>query len=255
MAPTRQRSGSRATRSVRGRRPAAARKRTGNAPARRKALRRRWVAVLSVLTVLGLGYTVGFTELLAVRSIEVSGTDRIEQATVLDLAAIPRLRPMVRADTDGIEQRIAKVPQVERVVVSRTWPSTITIEITERHPVAYFVAHDGIRLVDRAGVPFHEVGKRPKKLPRLKVETVAASDQATGAAMRVLTAIPDKLRKRVTEVSADTGNSVELRLTKGKVVRWGNAAQIERKAQVLGALLSRPGEYYDVSSPELPTVR
>lgn len=240
---------------MRGRRPTAARQRTANAPGRRKALRRRWVAVLTVLTVLGIGYAVAFTELLAVRTIEVSGTDRIEQATLLELAAIPELRPMVRVDTDGIEQRIAKVPQVERVVVSRSWPSTITIEVTERSPVAYFVAHDGVRLVDPAGVPFHEVTKRPKKLPRLRVETVAASDQATSAAMRVLTALPGDLRKRVTEVSADTGNSVELRLRKGKMVRWGNAEQIERKAQVLSALLSRPGKYYDVSSPELPTVR
>lgn len=218
-------------------------------------LRRRLIALLAVLTVVGLAYVLLFTPSLGVRSIEVSGIDRVDKATVLELARIPDRRAMLRIDTDGAEQRIAKLPQVERVVVARSWPSTVTIEVTERVPVTYFRAYDGIRLVDRSGVPFHRVSKPPKKLPELKVSTVASTDPATRAATTVLSGLPPKLAKRVKQVAARTPGSVELTLAGGKVVRWGNTGQSDRKARVLDALLPRKGEYYDVSSPELPTVR
>jgi cell division protein FtsQ len=38
-------------------------------------------------------------------------------------------------------------------------------------------------------------------------------------------------------------------------VRWGPDEEAERKASVLVALLTRPGRVYDVTSPDLPTVR
>ena len=52
---------------------------------------------------------------------------------------------------------------------------------------------------------------------------------------------------------------VELRLDNGRAgtareVRWGDAGQGDRKAAVLGPLLTQPGKIYDVSSPALPTI-
>jgi cell division protein FtsQ len=38
-------------------------------------------------------------------------------------------------------------------------------------------------------------------------------------------------------------------------VIWGTNERTEEKAQKLTALLTRPGRTYDVSSPDLPTVR
>ncbi|HSL06993.1 MAG TPA: cell division protein, partial [Pseudonocardiaceae bacterium] len=40
----------------------------------------------------------------------------------------------------------------------------------------------------------------------------------------------------------------------GREVRWGGVEQGDRKAAVLGPLLTQPGKIYDVSSPTLPTV-
>ncbi|MGH3948043.1 MAG: cell division protein FtsQ/DivIB [Pseudonocardiaceae bacterium] len=241
-------------RSVRGRRPDVARKHTADAPGRRKALLRRWLALLIVLTVLGLGYLLLFTSLLGVRSVEVTGVKRVSAAEVIELARIPDRHAMLRVDTDGVERRVVSLHEVRAVEVSRSWPSTITIEVTERSPVAYFRAHDGIWLVDAYGVPFHKQSKKPRTLPELELTTVSSSDPTTRAVTAVLTGLPDRLRKRVTEVGAKTPGSVELTLSNGKKVRWGDAGQLERKSKVLAALLTRPGDIYDVSSPELPTV-
>ncbi|MFB9725169.1 cell division protein FtsQ/DivIB [Haloechinothrix salitolerans] len=246
--------GARDRRSVRGRRPGDARSATANLPSRRKALRRRLVAVATVAALIGLGYVLLFTPLIGVKTVEVTGIERIDRADVVTLADIPMRRSLLRIDTDAAERAVATLPQVENVSVVRSLPSTVRIEVTERTPIAYFAAYDGIRLVDRMGVPFHRVKKPPKKLPELRVNTVATDDPATRAATAVLTGIPDQLANRVATVTADSPVNVELRLRGGKIVQWGDAQRIGRKSRVLAALLTRPGKVYDVSSPELPTV-
>lgn len=222
---------------------------------RRKVLLQRLLAVVIVLAVAGLGYLLVFTPVVGVGSVEVIGVKRLEKAKVLKLADIAKDYPMVRVNTDGAEERIATLPQVEQVEVSRSWPSTISIEITERRPIAYFDAQDGLWLVDRFGVPFHRVGQRPGRLPELKIATVASDDRTTRAATSVLTAIGSGLRDRVNMITARSPHSLTMNLSGGQVVRWGDDSQIERKSRVLRALLTRPGKYYDVSSPELPTVK
>lgn len=219
--------------------------------------RRRAIAVLSVITVVALVYLLFFSSLLGVQSVEVSGTKRVAKEDVLRLAEVRTAEPILSYDTGAAEERIGALPQVAEVEVGRSLPSTLTIEITERTPLAYFTAGDRIRLVDRTGVPFHQVGKTPGWLPELRVGTVASSDPATRAAMRVLAEIPAKLRNRVEVVSADTPGDIQFTLSgeDEKVVEWGDAEQIDRKAKVLDALLSQPGEIYDVSSPELATVK
>lgn len=212
------------------------------------------MAIASVLAVVALIIVLLFTPLIGVRDVEVTGTKRIDRADVVALADIPMRRSLLRIDTDAAERAVATLPQVESVSVVRSLPSTVRIEITERTPIAYFRAYDGIRLVDREGVPFHRVSTPPKRLPELHVDTVATDDPATRAATAVLTGIPGQLARRVVTVTAESPVSVELRLRGGKVIHWGDAEQIDRKSRVLAALLTRPGKVYDVSSPELPTV-
>jgi cell division protein FtsQ len=48
-------------------------------------------------------------------------------------------------------------------------------------------------------------------------------------------------------------DSLTLTLQDGREVRWGSAAQTERKVQVLSVLLRRPAQVYDVSVPAQPT--
>ena len=50
-------------------------------------------------------------------------------------------------------------------------------------------------------------------------------------------------------------SGVQFTLEDGKRVVWGSADSSELKANVLVALLSQPGRTYDVSSPDLPTIR
>jgi cell division protein FtsQ len=223
-------------------------------PTRRRYLARRWMALLIVLAVLGLTYVVMFTSLIGVRTVEVLGTHDISRDAVRAAAAVELGTPMVRLDTEEVAQRVAKLPRVAEVAVSRSFPTTVEIQVTERTPVAVVPDSDGTHLVDRTGLDYATVSARPGGLPVLKVVKVAPDDQSTHAAVTVLGAIPDQLRKRVVEVSARTPGDVQLRLRSGKVVKWGDAEDNERKSAVLAPLLTRPGKTYDVATPDFPTV-
>jgi cell division protein FtsQ len=243
--------------SRRGRRSPSDRARTGTRPALREELRRRWIALLGVLTVIGLGYVFYFTSFLGVNSVDVIGAHSVSADQVRAVAAVPDQEPMLRVSTDAIRARVAMMPGVDTVEVSRSWPSAITITIVERTAIAYFdsgPAGGGFHLVDGGGVDYQTVKAKPTGLPQLRLPKVSADDPVTRAVTAVLGAIPPQLQKQVTYATALTPGGVEFGLIDGKTVRWGNAEQTDRKAKVLAALLSREGKIYDVSAPELPTV-
>ncbi|OLT48571.1 cell division protein FtsQ [Saccharomonospora sp. CUA-673] len=226
----------------------------GDVASRGRVLRRRWIAVLSVVTVVGLAYVLLFTSLLGVRSVEVAGARDVPEEQILDRAQVPDLRPMLRLDTGAIAERVAEIPGIATVDVSRSLPSTVEIAVTERTPAGVYDTGSQLYLVDVGGVVYKEISEPPQGLPEFSLSEVAPNNPETRAVIQVREALPEDLAARVTEWRAETPGSVEFTLRSGKTVRWGNADDSERKAQVLGALMTRDGKTYDVSSPELPTV-
>ena len=252
--PTARRTTGRPVRSRRGRRPLTARQKTGTGISRRKALRRRWVALLTVVTVAAVVYLVGFTSLLGVRSVDITGASSVPVDQIRAAAAVPDREPMLTLDTGEIAGRIRQLPGIATVDVSRSWPSTLDIAVTERTPVGFFTGAGGVHLVDGTGFDYKTVQNKPEKLPELQLSRVAPDDAVTKSVIAVLASLPADLSNQVTVVRAKTPGGVEFMLTNGKTVRWGSAEDAERKAKVLAVLLTREGNVYDVASPELPTV-
>ena len=60
---------------------------------------------------------------------------------------------------------------------------------------------------------------------------------------------------QVGRVVGAVGRVDHLTLVDGREVIWGTTDRTEEKAQKLAALLTQPGHTYDVSSPDLPTVK
>src|SRR5437763_4977510 len=226
-------------------------------PDRHKEIRRRWVALLSVLAVVAGVYLLYFSSMLGVQEVSVLGARSVPADQIRAVAAVPMEKPMLRLDTDEIRDRVAQMPGIATVEVSRSWPDTVEITVTERTAIAFFDSGpggDGIHLVDGGGVVYKTVHARPAGLPELKLPKVSADDPVTRAVTSVLGVIPEQLLKQVTTATARTPASVEFTLTSGKIVRWGTADQTERKAKVLAALLTQDGKIYDVAAPELPTI-
>lgn len=221
---------------------------------RRRVLARRWVAVLVMLVVTALVYMLLFTPVLGVRSVAVSGNKLVAAKDVVTAAAIPDGTPMFRVDTDAARDRIARLPRVASVDVSRSWPGTVRVTITERTPVALVKSADGYHEIDGTGVDFAVIPKAPAGIPTLVIGRAASDDASTVAAVTVLTHIPKQLVKRIITITPHTPGDVQLALKGGKTVKWGSADESERKAAVLAALLTRPGKVYNVAAPDAPAV-
>jgi cell division protein FtsQ len=223
-------------------------------PTRRRALMRRWTVLIVFVCVLAVVYVVLFTGVFGVRTVEVEGVTGLTPDEVRNVAAVEMGQPLIRLDTDEIAARVATLPRVAKVQVERSWPTTVTVQVTERTPVGFVRRPDGVHMVDAAGVDFAVKPQPPTGLPSIEVATVKPEDPATHAVVDVLANIPQQLRDLVVGLSAQSAGSVQMALTNGRIVKWGNSADTERKAMVLAALLTRPGKTYDVSAPDLPTV-
>jgi cell division protein FtsQ len=216
---------------------------------RRKVVRRRVVAILVMLVVTVVVCTVWFTPALGVREVEVRGTVDLTADEVRAAAAVEPGTPLVRLDVDAVAARVRELPRVAGVEVARVLPGTVRLTVDEREPVAVIKAAEGAHLVDVTGKDYATVVQPPIGLPELKV-----SSDAVASAVRVLTQLPEPVRKDVLTVTADSPSDIRLSLGGGREARWGSPADTPRKAAVLQVLLTRKGSVFDVSSPELPTV-
>ncbi len=219
------------------------------APSRRTVVRRRLVAILVMTVVTAVVCAVWFTPVLGVREVEVRGVVEMTEVQVLEAAAIEPGTPLVRVDTEAVAARVRELRRVAGVRVERVLPGSVRLTVDERDPVGVVLAGDGAHLVDATGRDYATVAQPPAGLPELK-----ASGAALDAAVGVVTQLPEALRREVLVVTAGSPSGVRLTLSAGREVRWGSVADSPRKAAVLEVLLTREGEVFDVSSPELPTV-
>jgi cell division protein FtsQ len=233
-------------------RPAAAPAEQGSAGRRGKVLLGLAAAVVLLATAV---WVVGFTGVLGVRTVAVIGVRALSADQVRTVAAVPDGQPLARVDTAAVAERVRALAGVARVAVSRSWPGTVRITVTERRGVAV-VRRDGAGwLIDGSGVVFQRLPAGRRTLPLLEVPGAGPDDPATLVALSALTALSPEVARQVTAVRAPTAESVTLTLSRGRTVLWGGAGQASAKAAVLAALLRRPGTHYDISTPSVVTVR
>lgn len=212
-----------------------------------------WSALVSVIAV-GLGLLLYFTPIMAARSTVIVGLNTISQEEILQAAAVVPDTPLLQIDTDAVAERVATIRRVASARVQREYPSTLRITIVERVPVVVKDYPDGPHLFDRDGVDF-ATDAPPLGLPYLDADNPGPTDAPTEAALQVLLALRPEVAGQVGRIAAPSVASITLTLIDGREVIWGTTDRTEEKALKLGALLTQPGRTYDVSSPDLPTVK
>ncbi|RLV55917.1 FtsQ-type POTRA domain-containing protein [Aeromicrobium phragmitis] len=222
--------------------------------------RRRWIRVLLavlVLALIGTGvWAVWFSGLLVAQKVRVTGLEHLTEEQVLQAADVPLGAPLARLDTEAVQQRVRELVPVRRADVSRSWPETVVITVTERSPAAWISRDNRPWEVDAEGVIFLPVDSPEAGLPELRVDAEDADTVA--AAARVAHDLRDTdpaLAAQVAAIGAETQDSVELALLDGRTVVWGSATDPGAKIRVLKVLLDVPAGVYDVSVPTRPTTR
>jgi cell division protein FtsQ len=209
--------------------------------------------VLAVVGV-GLGLILYFTPAMSARNIVVTGIGTVTREEVLDAARVRPGMPLLQINTNQVADRVAAIRRVASARVQRQYPSALRITIVERVPLAVKDFPDGPHLFDRDGVDF-ATAPPPPALPYIDVADPGPNDPATKAALQVLLALRPEVAGQVSRIAAPSVASITLTLNDGRVVIWGTTDRADEKAEKLAALLTQPGKTYDVSSPDLPTVK
>ncbi|WP_261861322.1 cell division protein FtsQ/DivIB [Mycobacterium montefiorense] len=210
--------------------------------------------VLVVIVGVGLALILYFTPVMSARNIVVTGNGAVSREEVLDAAGVRISTPLLQVNTNQVADRVAAIRRVASARVQRQYPSALRITIVERVPVVVKDFPDGPHLFDRDGVDF-ATGPPPPALPYIDVTNPGPTDPTTMAALQVLLALRPEVADQVGRIAAPSLASITLTLGDGRVVIWGTTDRTDEKAEKLAALLTQPGKTYDVSSPDLPTVK
>lgn len=172
----------------------------------------------------------------------------LSTADVEALVQVPEGTPLLRISPSEVEGRIATLPQVSAVTVTRAWPSTLVVDVERRVPVAAMPSTTGgYDIVDASGVVIRTSPTVVEGLP-----VVSATGPGLEAAIAVARDMPEWLRDKVESVEGSTRNDVTLLLRNGSVVMWGSGEDNAFKAEVLQVLLKVKALRYDVSAPGTP---
>jgi cell division protein FtsQ len=225
----------------------------------KRARRRRliWLGSAGAVVVLILGVVVtAFSPLMALHTIDVEGTQRIDSAAI-QRALAPQLgRPLPLISLGQVHSELERFPLIRSYSIESLPPGTLVVQVVERQPIGVVQNGSEFDVVDPARVTITSSQTRPAGLPVIKVGgAVGSAGEKRGfaAAVAVLRALPATVLGRVDSISAATEDDVTLSLANGPTVVWGSAAQSELKAADLSRLMAAPGasgvSEYDVSSP------
>ena len=221
------------------------------------AHRKLILGTMAAVLVAAIGvWLVAFSSVFGVGTIEVRGAHNVSADQVRSVAKITDGTPLVRLDTDAIRTRVEALPDIASVQVTTSFPSTVTITVTERVALGVVQsAAGGYMLVDRTGDQFRHVAARPRHLPLFVVPDGTDARTTGGAVATVAAALPARVRGRIASIQALDPNAITLLMHNGRVVRWGSADRSADKARILPALLAQPGSQIDVTDPDQPFLR
>lgn len=184
---------------------------------------------------------------------DVTGNDRLSAEAVQEATGVPPGENLMRVDAQRAAAGVAELPWVRTATVSRQWPSTLGVEITERRVVLYSREDDGTHLIDETGTPFI-VDEPPEDA--LEVTGEGRDDpEVLASLVEVAEALPDQVRAQVARMDAPSDRDIEFHLDDGRTVYWGAAQNNHDKALAMETVLTRQGQHWNVSSPTMVTVR
>ncbi|GIF68063.1 cell division protein FtsQ [Asanoa ishikariensis] len=226
--------------------------------ARRRRLRAAlpWAVGVGFLSVLGLlAWVILGSSLLGVRTVAVDGTSLLGPDEVRAAAAVPAGAPLARLDLEAVAARVSTLPAVEKATVTRQWPDALTVVVVERTAEAVVPQGRRFLVVDRFGVVFQDLNRRPAHLPLVRIADPRGNVDGTRGAVGVIASLSQSLRRQLLEVGVAGPAQITLKLSGGRTVVWGDASRSTEKATVTAGLLQRDGKTFDVSDPGVVTIR
>jgi cell division protein FtsQ len=141
-------------------------------PEQTRYRRRRKVATWMVFALVVVALVAGGRVLLlrsprfTLQTVSVTGAVDVPVKVIRAASGLRVGVPLLAADLDGAQARVAAIPSVASVQASRHWPGSVELHVTERTPVALAASPSGLRLVDYTGMAYRQAGSKAPALPR-----------------------------------------------------------------------------------------
>jgi cell division protein FtsQ len=186
----------------------------------RRRLRVLLVAV-ALASAIGIAWLIVQSPFLAVKQVNVEGATRHSASEVEAAAAVKDGSALLFVDTDAVARRVEALPWVGEARVERDLPTSLTITVNERLPVAWVRrpvpsgSPEGtlgtIVLVDRSGRVLGEEAQPPVGLPEL-IGVTRVPDRGDriepAAPARAIAQLPDALRSQTASLHRRRGQAV-----------------------------------------------
>ncbi len=204
-------------------------------------------------TTLALVAVAVFSPLLALRTITVEGTSRVDAVALRHAVDSQLGTPLALLNQGELNRQLASFSLIRSYSTEIVPPGTLVIRVVERTPIGAIQGTDDFELVDPAGVVVERSKTRPAGYPLIELGSGRIDGPGFASMGQVLLAMPASLLSKVDTITAQTHDDVTLTLTGSpQRVVWGSSDHSAAKAQLLADLLalhsgSGSGEY-DVSA-------
>jgi cell division protein FtsQ len=222
--------------------------------------RRRIALLLAAIALLAAFHFLWFRDssLVAVRNVQVEGVttsngDEIRAA----LDRTGRDMTTLHVNLDELQAAVRDYPSVASVSADPSFPSGLTIRVTERRPAALLGSGSSAVPVAGDGTVLRGMGRGGSELPEIPAP-VPPSGHLDGVALQeaiVLGAVPGPLRSQIAK-AANGPEGIKVELEAGIDLVFGNSSRAAAKWAAASRVLADPGlqgvAYVDVRSPERP---
>lgn len=248
-----------------------------------------WMGIaLALIVVLAVGFAVLYnSSAFTIARVEVSGVEHLTSEEMSQLAGVPAASTLLRVDTAQIERRLCQNAWVKSARVVRSFPSTLSIQVTERSIAAvvevpvqggkatksWAVSDDHIWLM-----PIPKKGSEASRTTSSQIYADAdaalhitdvpygsepeighaVSDGNVANALDIVAGMTTSLAGQVVSVSAAGPEETTLTLESGVQIAFGRAVDIRDKERVVLKILEENDgavSYINVRTPAAPTWR
>ncbi len=219
-----------------------AKNRSNTAPERK--LRWTWVLAGFSLIIAAVATYVGLrSPMFDVDTVRVAGVDTLDGAALAEISGLQG-ESMFRLNLEEATANLQALPQVKSVTFERDWPKSVTINIVERVPYAFWSVGGREYTVDADGIVL-AVGSPSGPAPRIiepdANRIMGPGDQvhpdALALAARISFESPKILGQSVDILEYRPGIGVTAVFSSGMRVTFGDERSYEYKVAVLSNLL------------------
>lgn len=234
----------------------------------RQRQKHNYVQAVFFVLLFGLStYVLLQSPIFSVKDIEIIGRNEISQQELVKLSGVALGNNIFKLNLKDGQDKIQLLPAVKDVKITRKFPSTVVIQLTERSPVAFLSVGNTFVEIDAEGIYIRPGKMQEKSIPiitgcnvkdaKIGLE-IKNSDVHT--ALQVIAELPKEMVNILSEIHIDGQRRVIVYTIHGVQGRFGYPEEIAQKGRIFLQVLSQLDdgqriEYVDLTSFKLPVVK